>query len=622
MRLQQFHASSPDPEDYWNEALRRDPSDSRVNAAMGITRLKQARYPEAEAFLRKALERPTDRFTTPRDAEPLYYLALTLKAEGKFDEAYKNFYLATWNLPWRAAGYYGLAEIATRRGNLTAALDFVNRSLNNNELNIRAVNLKASILRHMGKKQEAIQVLAATHRIDPLDVRTMAERWLASGAPDSRTELTAVMTQFPATAEETAAEYLNAGLWSDGAEILSEAIAAAPDATKIQPMLYYYRGYFDEKLNQPKKAAEDYALAAKMPSDYVFPFQNEAIDVLHTAMKANPKDAQAPYYLGNLLFDSQPDEAIALWQASAALDPSNAIVHRNLGVAWSHHKSGNSMGKAIAQMELAVSLPHKYALHFTELDEMYEAEGVAPEKRLALLEDNSGVVAQRDDSLAREINLLVATGKFDQAITLLNSKEFAVWEGGTLSVADDWAEAHLLRGRLRLQDGQAKDAIDDFKAALEVPSNLPSEQRIDREPEADYYLGKAYQALGDQDQAKQYWQKSSTPEKASPAHSDHDGIGPRAIQAAYQAFSLRALEQNDQANAAFHALLDRANRITQKQPAQFDLNAPVSDLLAQRSRFAIAHYVAAMSYLGLDDKQKEIQELNLALQAMPGLAAP
>ena len=112
MRLQQFHASSPDPEDYWNEALRRDPSDSRVNTAMGITRLKQARYSEAEAFLRKALERPTDKFTTPRDAEPLYYLALTLKAEGKFDEAYKNFYLATWNLPWRAAGYYGLAEIA------------------------------------------------------------------------------------------------------------------------------------------------------------------------------------------------------------------------------------------------------------------------------------------------------------------------------------------------------------------------------------------------------------------------------------------------------------------------------------------------------------------------------
>ena len=281
------------------------------------------------------------------------------------------------------------------------------------------------------------------------------------------------MTQFPATAEETAAEYLNAGLWSDGTEILNQAIAAAPDPTKIQPLVYYYLGYFAEKMNQPQKAAEDYALAAKMPSDYVFPFQNEAIDVLHAAMKSNPKDAQAPYYLGNLLFDSQPDEAIALWQSSAALDPSNAIVHRNLGIAFAHRKSGNSIDKAVAQMELAVSLPHKYALHFTELDEMYEAEGVAPEKRLALLEENSGVVAQRDDSLAREINLSVAAGKFDQAIVLLDSKEFAVWEGGTLSVSDDWADAHLLRGRLHFEDKQYQEAVADFKAALDARRTYP-----------------------------------------------------------------------------------------------------------------------------------------------------
>ncbi len=99
-----------------------------------------------------------------------------------------------------------------------------------------------------------------------------------------------------------------------------------------------------------------------------------------------------PTTSATLLFDSQPDEAIALWQASAALDPSNAIVHRNLGIAFSHRKSGNSLDKAIAQMELAVSLPHKYPLHFTELDEIYEAEGAAPEKRLALIEENSEVV--------------------------------------------------------------------------------------------------------------------------------------------------------------------------------------------------------------------------------------
>ena len=34
------------------EALKRDPGDARVNTALGIRRLKQARYAEAEEFLR------------------------------------------------------------------------------------------------------------------------------------------------------------------------------------------------------------------------------------------------------------------------------------------------------------------------------------------------------------------------------------------------------------------------------------------------------------------------------------------------------------------------------------------------------------------------------------------
>ncbi|MGD0730454.1 MAG: DUF5107 domain-containing protein, partial [Terracidiphilus sp.] len=466
LRLQQFHASSADPEDYWNEALRRDPGDTRVNTALGITRFRQARFADAEAFFRKALERLTDKYTTPKDAEAIYYLGFTLKAEGRFDEAYKYFYLATWNLPWRSAGYFGLAEIATQRGDLSSALDFADRSLDNNALNIRALNLKAAVLRHLGRKQEALEVLAATHRADPLDVRTMAERWLASGSVQSRNQMTAAMSKFPPTAEETAAEYFNAGLWSDGSKVLSEAIAAAPDRSRIQPLLYYYLGYFAEQLKEPQKAAEDYALAAKMPADYVFPFQYEAAEVLRAAMKANPQDARAPYYLGNLLFDLQPDEAVAQWQASLALDPQNAIARRNIAVAWSHRKSGNSLPRAIAQMELAVMLDRKYPLHFTELDEMYEASGVAAEKRLALLEDNRNIVAQRDDSLAREIDLLVALGKFDEAIALLESKEYSVWEGASLSVADDWADAHMLRGRQRLQAGKSQDAISDFKAAM------------------------------------------------------------------------------------------------------------------------------------------------------------
>ena len=302
-----------------------------MNTALGIVQFKKARYDEAEQFLRKALERTTDRYTSPKDGEADYYLAATLKAQGKLEEAYKHFYKATWNQGWKAAGYYGLAEIATERGDMTAALDFVNRSIDSNALNIRAQNLKAAVLRHLGRTQEAIGVLTSSaYRIDPLDVRSMAERWLASKDAAAGKTLSATMYQNPATAQETAAQYLNAGLWQDGTATLLQMTANAPDQAKIHPMAFYYLAYFAEKMGQAPKAAAFRKQAMALAPEYVFPFQQEAIGVLEQAVKADAKDARARYYLGNLLYDWQPEAAMKLWEASSAIDPSLAMVHRNL----------------------------------------------------------------------------------------------------------------------------------------------------------------------------------------------------------------------------------------------------------------------------------------------------
>src|ERR1035437_4226456 len=340
LRAQQFHDPAIDPLPYWEEALRRDPGDARVNTALGITDFTKARYAEAEKHLRTALDRLTDRYTAPKDGEALYYLGATLKAEGKSEEAYAHFYKATWSQAWKAAGYFSLSEIAASRGDMAAALDFVDRSIDSNALNIRAQNLKAAVLRHLGRPKEAIEVLAAAHKVDPLDVRSMAENWLAPKSPEAARTLTTTMTLHPATAQETAAEYLSASLCPDGTDVLLEMTAAARDKSKIHPMAYYYLGYFAGKLGRAEKAAEYDKLARAMPTDYVFPFQNEAIDVLRAGMKTDPRDARAPYYLGNLLYDWQPEEATRMWETSAALDPSFAIVHQNLATAYVHQKPG------------------------------------------------------------------------------------------------------------------------------------------------------------------------------------------------------------------------------------------------------------------------------------------
>src|ERR1019366_4931079 len=170
---------------------------ARVTTSLGIRQLKAARFAEAENLFHPALTRLTASYTTPKDGEPFYCLGLALKAQGKFDDAFDAFYKATWSEAWRDPAYFALAEIATRRGDFSNALDYVERSLNANALNLRALTLKAALLRHTGRAKEALATLDLAMRVDPLDVRAMTECWLA-GDKRIAAELSETLRDHPA----------------------------------------------------------------------------------------------------------------------------------------------------------------------------------------------------------------------------------------------------------------------------------------------------------------------------------------------------------------------------------------------------------------------------------------
>ena len=605
LRAQQFHDPNVDPLLYWQEALRRDPGDVRVNTVLGITAFTKARYAEAEKYLRQALERLTDRYTTPKDAEAVYYLGATLKAEGRNDEAFTWFYKATWSAAWKAASYYSLAQISTASSDMAAALDFVNRSIDSNALNLRAQNLKAAVLRHLGRNQEALAVLAnASHAADPLDVRAMAEMYLASPSKEAAKRLASTMNDHPATAQETAAEYLDEGLWQDGADVLLQSTLAAQDKSRIHPMTYYYLGYFADKLGEAENAQKYYQQAMSIPPDYVFPFQNEAIDVLRRAIAANYRDSRAPYYLGNLLYDWQPAEATRMWEASAALDPSFSITHRNLAAAYMHQASGADLAKAISELEKAVSLEPKYALHFTELDELYEQAGTPLEKRLPLFQQNANVVARRDDALNRALALQVATGQVDDAIRIMTTHTFAVAEGANLNVVEHWTEAHILRAQTEIRTQRYKEALADLEAAATIPANLPVGflgGANAREAEIAYWTGVAYEGSGDAQKAADSWKRAVSP----PGRIAAGGTA----QPYYRGLAFQKLGQPEKAQALFQGLV---------QSGENALQRPVPPAGA-RARTANAHYLAGLGYLGLQDQVQAKAELTQAVQISPDL---
>jgi tetratricopeptide (TPR) repeat protein len=621
-RIEQFHDAGREPEPYWEEALSRDPGDARVNTALGIRRLKQARFAEAEQHFRTALARLTASYTTPRDGEAFYYLGVALKAQNKLEEAFDAFYKATWSEAWRDPAYVALAEIATRRGDLRAALEYVERSLNADALNIRALTLKAALLRHTGRPKDALATLVLAGQVDPLDVRVMSERWLADRKAGK--DLVETLRQFPQTGLETAAEYGNAGLWQDGADLLDLMTSSSGPQGGAQPIVCYYLGQFAERLGDSKKAAEYRHRAMQSSPAYGFPFQWEAIHVLRRAMELNPQDARAPYYLGNLLFDWQPAEATRLWEQSAALDPSFAIVHRNLAAAYMHQKPTNDTARAIAQLEQAVESPVKYALHFAELDTLYAETRKSPAQRLALLEQNHAAVSKRDDALSREIGLKVFAGKYDEAVQLMTGRTFSVWEGGTLEVADHWVNAHLLRGQQRLAGKQFAAALADFQAAGQIPENLPSDRGSGRGREAEiaYWTGLAHQAAGDTEQAKQSWRAAvaaSTEVRGRRRAEGPGRISERSVQIYHQALARKKLGEEETARQMFNELEQTASQALQSATDPAEISDAPTPRTRASERTALAHCVKGLGYLGRGEKDLARTEFEAALHGAPDL---
>jgi tetratricopeptide (TPR) repeat protein len=621
-RIDQFHNPALDPEPYWEEALRRDPGDSRVNTALGILALKRGRYEEAEEHLRTAIARVTDQYTVPKDAEPLYYIGVALKAQGKLGDAFDAFSRATWSAQWRDASHYSLAELSTLQGDFAAALHHVDRSIDTNARNLRALNLKASVLRHLSRADEARQVLEhARRQTDPLDVRLMAEHWLLTRDPDATAVLDSTLRHHPATGLETAVEYMNAGLWNDAAAILDKVIEAVPDTSGVSPMVHYYLGYVADHLGDHQEAAHHFRTAIELPPDYVFPFQDEAIAVLRRAIELQPHDARARYYLGNLLFDWQPEEAIRLWSESAALDPSYAIVHRNLALAWSHQGDDASLDRAITSMETAVSLTDRYPIHFFELDRLYEAAGRPPEDRLAMLERHYASVIKRDDATARTVNLKIFMGKSDEAIELMTNRVFDIWEGGVrFNPGDAWTDAHLQRGRQRLASRSYRDALADFEAALNFPANLRAERpegAATRQPEVSYWIAVAQEALGHPEEAREAWQEAATLDFLPSPRGSGEVSAASGIQLYHQALALRELGHEEQSVAIFREIRQAGQALLDRSSTGIGFFSSFGERQSQRAQLASGLHLVGLGDLGLGEEEMARDRFGQALAASP-----
>ena len=189
-----------------------------------------------------------------------------------------------------------------------------------------------------------------------------------------------------------------------------------------------------------------------------------------------------------------------------------------------------------------------------------------------LMEAHQAVI-NRDEAIAREVNLEIFAGKPDAAIQLLRTRFFRAWEGGgAFSLGDSWINANLERGHQQMAAKQYAQALADYQAALQVPDNLAEATGnvSGRRGEIEYWIGNAYQAMGDAAKARSAWNEAAGIGAAGDRRAGREwadaqprqtsaGWPPdvRVEQAApyYQALALEKLGQDDRAKAIFAQLI-------------------------------------------------------------------
>jgi len=79
LHLEQYRHATRAPEEYWREAIRRDPGDTRCHLGLGRWHLRRGEFSAAEMHLRSSIARLTQRNSNPVDGEAFYQLGLCLR---------------------------------------------------------------------------------------------------------------------------------------------------------------------------------------------------------------------------------------------------------------------------------------------------------------------------------------------------------------------------------------------------------------------------------------------------------------------------------------------------------------------------------------------------------------
>jgi len=486
----------------FQDALSRYPESLQLRKAAGRLSASLLHFQQAKTDLEAAYPRDTT------DGDVSYYLGIAYEHLGQNRDARES-YEAAFRLPrFRAAAGLRLAELAARQGDLKQAESYLESANHAAPDDVRTAEELSAVLATEGEKEKS---------------QSLANEWLARfpqdyflqeqiGKPDLRH-----LADDAERVLNVASEYMQLGMYSQALDVLSRNYpAAVADESEPgvlpptrHPMVAYYRGYCREKLGQ--SGAQDFGVAAKLPTAYVFPSRAEDADVLTAALKANSQDASAHYLLGTLYFaKALTDQALAEWEQARKLNGQIPVLHASLGRALLLVKDNPQEALAVFQEGLS-SDPRNVEL-YTGMDQALSILQRPPQERVAAL-DRYPNRSNMPTPLVYELILnLAEAGEFDRAASLFHGRFFQREEGGT-NVREVWLEVQVQRALLLVKRKQCSEALAIVDHLADPVPGLPfTEDGLDpflRSARFSYLVGNIYQGCQVPDKARDSFKRAA-----------------------------------------------------------------------------------------------------------------
>lgn len=533
---------------YYIEALKRDSVDVRCNTAMGIIALKEGLFRQAIENFNKAVKRDETSY------EALYYMGLAQQWLGDLSGAAKNLNRASYGQAWYAPSHFNLAQLAAKMHRPKVALEHIERSIRSNGDNTAAFDVKALIQYQLGNIEEAKLLSRKTFETDPLNGFAQALQFFASEKlyPDSlkTKRLKSKIVELTRLDNENhidlAIRFARCGSYKEASEML-ELLTSKEAHSDISPLVYYYQAYYQFKEGNTEKADILCKKASETSSKYCFPNRIEDMQVLEWALRNNPDDAQAHYLLGNLMYKFlRSDEAITHWEKSVSMNASNAVAYRNLGLAY---KAQGDLNKAKTAYQAAIKANPSAGRAVVELGLINNEMELPYSDQIEFFEKNKNILSGYNQAATQLIELYVITGRYPDALKLLNSTHFNSWEG-KYGIHQLWEQSNIRQGDIEFGKGHFAKALEYYKQSLTYPDNLEvAEQPNTIHARNNYKIGTTLQKMGKKTEAASMFEKVI----ADNVQTDN------AFQY-YRGLAFAALNQKEQGMKVFSRMLDELNK--------------------------------------------------------------